>query len=208
MAEQERQKEAWRVHLAKLRREEQRLAGDTSIIPLLIDAFKDLATTVANFADRIVTKELVATNVMADRGTFNELCVKDGTGAPVCVAGDQLRSLLAGSALGASSHVQHPAEEAAGAPTEEDGGGAPARLPAPTGSGSTSIAASTTPAFEASSTPVPLSPSSPESDDEPIPSVEATGEAAEPKTDPAPVPAPQAANDNTPPMELPATDTE
>jgi hypothetical protein len=53
---------------------------------------------------------------------------------------------------------------AAGAPMEEDGGGAPASSPAPTGSESASMAARTTPASEESSIPAALSPSSPSGD--------------------------------------------
>jgi hypothetical protein len=53
---------------------------------------------------------------------------------------------------------------AAGAPMEEDSGGAPASSPAPTGSESASMAASTTPASEESAIPAALSPSSPTGD--------------------------------------------
>ena len=56
-----------------------------------------------NGIENLFAKNLYAENITATRGTFDELCVKDDVGVPVCVTGIQLRSLLSGSVLGASA---------------------------------------------------------------------------------------------------------
>jgi endosialidase-like protein len=158
-----------------------------------------LASTVAGFAEKFTTKELVATNITADRGTFNhlgskELCVEKSDGTPVCVTGDQLSSLLSGSVLGAST--QHQNEAAADAPAI-GGSGAPASQPAPALT-STDAATSTTssnsdPITSATSSTPKISP--PADDNAPATTTDASS--------PSP-----AANDNPPPpvLQAPGTD--
>jgi hypothetical protein len=64
----------------------------------LIAKVSALADTIASLAERVVTKELVATNGTFDQVNTNRLCVKKSDGTPVCVTGDQLSALLSQSA--------------------------------------------------------------------------------------------------------------
>ena len=113
----------------------------------------------------------------------NELCL----GTP-CVTEDQLKSLLPGSILGASTPANENGDEAAaGTPIAESV--APAALPAPEANHDTGVASST------SATP----------DVQQVP--EDAVENPE-LTEPPPAPELEAANDNSPAEELPATGTE
>jgi Chaperone of endosialidase len=88
------------------------------------------------------------TDFFALRGIFEELCAEDANGQ-TCLTRSQVDAMLSASA-------------AAGAPTEEDGRGAPASSPA--SGDEPRVGTTTTPAIEASSTPAVLSPLSPAND--------------------------------------------
>ena len=87
----------------------------------------DLANTIASFAERVVTKELVAVNVTGNTGTFNTLCVKKSDGTPTCITGDQFAALLSQSAAAAfanptpaptQSQFANPSPAAGTSPTD------------------------------------------------------------------------------------------
>ena len=164
---------------------------DRSIVAILVSAVKELAHTIAGFAERFTTKELIAIN-----GSFNaltasttvfgrtvsiELCLKDDRGTS-CYTRSQLDSLLNGSVLGSLTED----EETASAP-EVGATEAPAATPASpqgdTDTASTGISATSSP-------PVP----EPDPTEEPEP--------VEPASSVEP------ANDNSPAPELPATGTQ
>lgn len=112
-----------------------RSQGDRAVLSVVVSALKalitkvdDLAETVSGLAERFTTKELAFERGRGiDLTLSHQLCIEDDAGEPVCVTGSQLRSLLNGSVVGASSQED---EEAAGAPsvgnTEEAAGGSPA----------------------------------------------------------------------------------
>ena len=171
----------------------------TSIIPLLIDAAKEIAQQISGFAEKFTTKELVATHVFGDTGTFKKLCVEKSDGTPVCVTGDELSSLLSGSVLGATA--QQEGKEAAGA-SSPSGSEAPSGSSAPEATNA-DAAASNTAASEASSTPLDISPAN---DNQRRPPHEAG--VAEPATDNEPASSEPAATIDNSPAEDPATGTE
>jgi hypothetical protein len=67
---------------------------DRSIIAIVVKAFKQLAATVADFADRFTTKELTFTRATGDEITTKKLCVEKSDGTPVCVTGDQFLQIV------------------------------------------------------------------------------------------------------------------
>ena len=186
----------------------QRLDALGQQINSLASQINGLANTVANFAQSFTTKELTATNITADSGTFthlnaDELCVKDSTGAPVCVTGDQLKLLLSGSALSGSvlgASTQHQSEPAAGAPTAASGetAGAPGG-PSAQGGSSADTTSTTTPVSDASSSPEVAQPAN----DNPQP--QGAEQSSHDGNAPAASTTPPAANDN--PLPLPPTGT-
>jgi hypothetical protein len=91
----------------------------TSIIPLLIDAFKDLGTTVASFAEKVTTKELTFDRAFGHELTVDKLCV-----GAVCVTESQFLSVFGASASSQTA-------SAAGAPVPGNTE-APAGSPMPT----------------------------------------------------------------------------
>jgi len=153
----------------------------TSIIPLLIDAVKDLATMVANFAQSFTSKEIHATNL---------LCIGE-----TCMNESQLKTLLAGSA-------------AAGAPTEERNSEAPASAPAREATPDTDAAATSTSPHPASITsgasstpdaPAAANDNEPASaESEPAETELEESETPEEPPAPEPPPLPDPANDNVP----------
>ena len=121
---------------------------DRSIIAILVGAVKELAATVHGFADRFVTRELVATNVTADRGTFNELCV-----GKVCITESQFLSVFGASAsqsaAAAGAADTHTSAATGGAPEAAEAAASGPPIIDSSGDNSATINASTT----ASSTP-------------------------------------------------------
>ena len=136
--------------------------------------------------------------------------MKDDAGVPVCVTGTQLKSLLTGSVLSASSQSAAGTSPTVGTDTE-----------APDGSSASEVVAAdnattTTPA-EVPSTPEaandnPQSQGAEQSshdDNQSVAQVAAEGSAPELEADePEPKPELEAANDNSPVKDLPATGTE
>jgi Domain of unknown function (DUF5011) len=73
----------------------------------------------ANGIDKLFAKELVATNVTADTGTFNKLCVSDSNGTS-CYTRSQLDAAVAASAAAGAQNA------GTGAPTAMPGAAATA----------------------------------------------------------------------------------
>ena len=194
---------------------------DRSIIAILVSAVQEITKITGTFKANLIAwladaqngiqdlfaKNIYATNITADHGYFgtvsasstvaehtltNELCVNDDAGVPVCVTGTQLRSLLSGSVLGASTqHQEEAAADAATAPSGESTG-APAATPAPNGVNSTDPA-SATPAVDGSPGASEATSTSPET---------------APTAEEVPTPGPATANDNSPISPLSATGTD
>ena len=83
---------------------------DRAILSILVAAIKsiasqvrDLATTVANFAESFTTKELIATNGTFESVATKQLCAIKSDGTRVCLTGDQLGALLSQTAAAAAS---------------------------------------------------------------------------------------------------------
>ena len=102
-------------------------ASDTSFIGRL---FSSLLTRIGTW---LADAQNGITDFFARRGIFEELCVKDANGQ-TCLTRSQVDAMLSASA-------------AAGAPTEEDGRGAPASSPA--SGDEPRVGTTTTPAIEA-----------------------------------------------------------
>ncbi|WP_424363074.1 immunoglobulin-like domain-containing protein [Methylocystis parvus] len=68
---------------------------DRPLIAAIVNAIKELALQVGDFADRITTKELIATNGTFQHVRAGDVCVDRSDGTPVCITGDQLAALLA-----------------------------------------------------------------------------------------------------------------
>jgi hypothetical protein len=145
----------------------------SSVIPLLIQALKDLihqvrdlATAVSNFAERITTKHV----------TTSELCVTDGANdnAPVCVTKSQLAALLSQSPAPQVASPSPPNEQPM---LEFSTSSDPIVHDLATSTEPTT--ASSSPAFDAANYDhepgeVPAPPSEP-ANDNPVPPTEATG---------------------------------
>jgi Chaperone of endosialidase len=172
---------------------------------LLAKAIQQIATITGTFKSNLIAwlasaengitdlfaKNLHAENVDAHRVVGDELCARDDSGTPVCVTGDQLKSLLTGSVLGAST--QHQEEAAASATTAEIGGttGTPAAVPAPLGrNADTSTSTPSAEPQQATSSPV---------SDPPPTAASSTRDVVAPPVQPA-------ANDNPPPLQSTGTD--
>ena len=176
---------------------------DRSIIAVLVGAMKELAATVRGFADKFITKELVATNGSFEHVRTNELCV-----GAICVTEDQFKAVF-------GNQSTPSAQTTAGAPA--GGQGAPADAVVSDGGGTTATTAITTAPLDSSPTSAVFSPTndnrqpegaeqSSHDGNEPA----ATEEAPDTQLIEAPAetpPLPEPANDNGISEPLPATGT-
>jgi len=85
----------------------------SEFIPIIVRAIQQLATTVAGFADNIVSAHITVVTGDFNQVNTQKLCVKKSDGTPVCINGDQLAAVLANANQTAASS---PAVDAPSAP--------------------------------------------------------------------------------------------
>lgn len=81
--------------------EQGKLSGvdDRGLIAVVVEALQQLIKTVAGFADNFVSAHITVTTGDFDQVNTKKLCVEKSDGTPVCITGDQLTSVLAGSSV-------------------------------------------------------------------------------------------------------------
>jgi hypothetical protein len=156
----------------------------TEFIPVVVRAIQqldqqltDLATTVADFADRFTTKDLTFTRATGDEidvktANVHKLCVADDTGASTCITKSQLDAFLANTGQTAAAAPAVPTSPAQSSP--------------PTDSTATSTAATPSLSTDGSSTPVVSDSPSIIPSDTPESTSDRTATDTSPATEPAP----------------------